>query len=74
MIPADESTTATQDEICATCSALAGEVAEGYDRLLAGLHRSYQAWCEGQVWAPALIRRYRRALFEYEQRYGARLD
>jgi hypothetical protein len=74
MIPPTELKAVIKDEICATCSALVGDLADGYDRLLAGLDRGYQAWYEGQVWAPALIRRYRRALLEYEQRYGARLD
>jgi hypothetical protein len=74
MIPPTELNAFLKDEICAICSALAGDLTEGYDRLLAGLHRGYQAWYEGQFWASALIRRYRRALVEYELRYGAHLD
>ncbi len=74
MIPAAELKTFAKDEICAICSALIGDLMGGYDRLLAGLHRGYEAWYQGQEWAPALIRRYRRALVEYELRYGVRLD
>jgi hypothetical protein len=50
-----------------------GRLADGYTRLLAGLHRARVAGEAEQPWAPELIQRYRRAMDRYVQRYGVRM-
>lgn len=50
-----------------------GRLADGYTRLLAGLHRARAACRDEQPWAPELVQRYRRALDQYIKRYGVRI-
>jgi hypothetical protein len=52
--------------------ARAGDVAEGYTALLAGLHRAKEVAAAGEPWAGELVSRYREALenFAREWRVG----
>jgi hypothetical protein len=50
--------------------ALAGEIADGYQALLAGLHRAEEIAEEGEPCAEELVARWRRALDTYAKRWG----
>jgi hypothetical protein len=47
-----------------------GNAADGYEALLAGLHRAREAETDGATWAPELVARYREALERYPEVYS----
>jgi hypothetical protein len=58
---------------CAEAHAEQGYFGAGFDCLLAG-HRYVDAAFEaGQVWAPALLRRYQQALADYIDAHGVKI-
>lgn len=70
-IPRVELDTLVMTATDAVDCALAGEVADGYTALLAGLERAREI-SEGEPWGPALITRWQIAVHGYCERYGVR--
>ena len=54
--------------------AVSGNLADGYDCLLAGLRQAEAQKHHGHGWADELVRRYRDSLEAYVFRYGVRMD
>jgi hypothetical protein len=47
-----------------------GNAADGYETLLAGLHRAREAETDGEMWAAELVTRYREAVERFAELYG----
>ena len=58
---------------CAEALAGQGYFGAGFDCLLAGYRYVDAAFEEGQVWAPALLRRYQQALTDYIDAHGVKM-
>ena len=58
---------------CAESLAGQGYFAAGFDCLLAGHRYVDAAFEDGQVWAPALLRRYQQALEDYIDAHGVKV-
>ena len=58
---------------CAEALAGQGHFGAGFDCLLAGYHSVDAAFDAGEVWAPALLRRYQQALTDYIDAHGVKI-
>jgi hypothetical protein len=55
-------------------AAAAGRLAEGHDRLLAGLRRARELLSQGEPWGEELVHWWRDALTNYCDSYGVPLE
>jgi hypothetical protein len=73
MIPDYELNVMLLAEVEASDLAREGEVAAGYDCLLAGLHRAQEAQERDEAGADELVLQWQMALDNYCKRFGARI-
>jgi hypothetical protein len=74
MIPLPQMNTLLQAVARAVGHVRAGEIAAGYDLLLAGLWQAEKEQHAGAPWGAELVQRYRHALDTYALRYGVKIS
>lgn len=74
MLPPYEEGVLELAEVEAMDQALAGNLVEGYDILLAGYERARDARERAEPNADELVQSYREALRRYSEQYGVRFD
>lgn len=73
-IPTNELNTLIMSVAEALDLAAAGEVLNGWRCLLGGMERAQEAEEWGDPWGPELVARYRKALDEYGELHGIRVE
>jgi hypothetical protein len=73
MLPTTASDLLSLDRRDAERLAAQGDVAEGWERLHAGVRRAQDRRFAGETWREAFIRRYKEALVEYAVRHDLAL-